>query len=56
MDARVVQTVRERVGSIIDSQTEVGGYPVAEATYEALDIPETGIQAWLDSFIHEPQL
>jgi len=50
IDARIVRSVIDGSGKIIDSQEQVGGYPVRAATTRALTIPE-GIGArrkWLD--------
>lgn len=53
IDRRIVKSVIERKGRIIDSQDEVGGYPVYAATRRALDVPENPeeIAGWLESFI-----
>jgi hypothetical protein len=51
-DARIVQSLIDGTGSIIDSQDEVGGYPEYDSTARAIDsIPETENErrAWLDS-------
>src|SRR5215212_745138 len=40
IDARIVQSVRAGTGRIIDSQEEVGGYPVRAATRRAVVVPE----------------
>lgn len=53
IDARIVQSVRDGTGRIIDSQDDVGGYPEATMTYRALDIPQTDIEAWLATFVSE---
>ncbi len=58
VDERIVRTVRDRSGAIIDSQTEVGGYPTPTATSRSLDLPErpnddddqngyTNLEEWL---------
>jgi Pectate lyase len=39
IDARIVQSVTRGDGRIIDSQEEVGGYPVRAATARALEVP-----------------
>jgi hypothetical protein len=46
VDERLVAEVRAGTGRIIDSQNEVGGYPVAEATERALQVPED-VGTWL---------
>jgi hypothetical protein len=50
IDARIVRSVIEGGGKIIDSQEEVGGYPVRTPTIRALSVPD-GAEArrkWLD--------
>jgi len=39
IDARIVRSVIDGTGSIIDSQEEVGGYPVRKETRRALTVP-----------------
>jgi len=55
IDARIVQSVRNRDGRIIDSQEEVGGYPVRPATRRALTVPDDAAarQRWLDKMAAE---
>src|SRR5262249_3517996 len=50
VDARIVESVRRRNGRIIDSQEQVGGYPVRPATKRVLVVPEdpAARQRWLD--------
>jgi hypothetical protein len=51
-DARIVQTLIDGTGSIIDSQQEVGGYPELDSTARVLvNIPSTlpERKEWLDS-------
>ena len=49
VDQRIINSVIERGGSIIDSQDDVGGYPDYEPAYRKLDIPENNnIDEWLD--------
>ncbi|MDQ8199711.1 hypothetical protein QEH56_16230 [Pelagicoccus enzymogenes] len=50
IDQRIVDGVRLGTGRIIDSQSEVGGYPEYEPTYRKLDIPTQDIDAWLANF------
>jgi hypothetical protein len=50
VDQRIIRQFLAREGRIIDSQTEVGGYPKATMTRRALTVPETGIDAWLATF------
>jgi len=55
IDARIVQSVIRGDGRIIDSQEEVGGYPVRPATTRALTVPD-GADArrqWLDKLAAE---
>jgi len=49
-DRRIVADVRERSGSPIDSQDDVGGYPDFEPTTRELSVPEEGLAAWLHDF------
>lgn len=52
IDARIIATVIRGDGRIINSQDEVGGYPVRAETKRALVVPET-VQArktWLEKF------
>ena len=50
IDARIVQSVRDGTGHIINSQEEVGGYPVRPTTSRALVVPEgvEGRRGWLE--------
>lgn len=50
IDARIVESVRNGTGHIINSQEEVGGYPVRAATSRSLVVPEgvEGRRVWLD--------
>jgi pectate lyase len=52
IDARIVQSVIDRTGKIIDSQKEVGGYPVRPATTRKLVIPPDR-RAWLQRLSDE---
>ncbi len=47
IDVRIIQSVINGTGRIIDSQKEVGGYPVREATKRAVVVPEDR-RAWLE--------
>ncbi len=47
VDARIVREVREGTGRIIESQTDVGGYPVVPSTRRALEVPADGVEEWL---------
>lgn len=50
VDKRIVKTVMEKTGRIIDSQEEVGGYPEFEPVYRELQVPENNIGDWLEDF------
>lgn len=52
-DQRIVESVRQGTGRIIDSQDEVGGYPDSSPVYRPLQVPSdtAAIPAWLMSFI-----
>ncbi len=52
IDARIVRSVILGDGRIIDSQNEVGGYPVRPATSRALIVPEDR-RAWLEELSSE---
>jgi hypothetical protein len=52
IDARIVQSVLDRTGKIIDSQEEVGGYPERPATSRVLVIPADR-RAWLERLSRE---
>ena len=47
IDARIVQSVIDRSGRIIDSQDQVGGYPVRASTRRALVVPDDHREEWL---------
>ena len=55
IDARIVASVIRGDGRIIDSQKEVGGYPVRPATHRALEVPAdvTARRAWLETLSRE---
>jgi pectate lyase len=47
VDARIIDTVRKRTGTIIDSQKDVGGWPMLESAPAPLDGDHDGIpDAW----------
>ena len=48
IDKRIVREFLARQGKIIDSQDEVGGYPEHAPTTRKLDVPERGVEAWLN--------
>ena len=47
IDTRIVQSVIDGTGRIIDSQDEVGGYPLRPATKRAVIVPKRDRDAWL---------
>lgn len=53
IDARIIRSIIAGDGKIIDSQDEVGGYPVREATKRAIVIPEKDREKWLDELSAE---
>ncbi|HEY8942818.1 MAG TPA: right-handed parallel beta-helix repeat-containing protein, partial [Polyangiaceae bacterium] len=50
IDERIIAAVVAGVGTIIDSQDEVGGYPMPSATQRALDLPTANLEAWLATY------
>ncbi|MFC0877530.1 T9SS type A sorting domain-containing protein [Saccharicrinis sp. FJH2] len=54
-NARIVRTVANGGGAVIDSQDEVGGYPDYEQTSHSLTVPDgaEARQKWLDSLEDE---
>jgi hypothetical protein len=50
VDARNVANFRAGTGRFVNSQTDVGGYPTAVPTQRTLNVPATGIDAWLAGF------
>ena len=55
IDARIVQSVIRGEGHIINSQEDVGGYPVRPPTHRALTVPD-GLEArrrWLAALAKE---
>jgi hypothetical protein len=50
VDVRIVDTVIQGTGAIIDSQNAVGGYPVRTATSQAVNVPDgkDARRTWLD--------
>jgi hypothetical protein len=53
VDARIVADFSAGTGAIIDSQDMVGGYPTAEPTHRALEVPSQNVEAWLETFSAE---
>jgi hypothetical protein len=47
IDARIIDSIVDGTGGIIDSQKEVGGYPAREATTRAVAVPQDR-RAWLE--------
>lgn len=54
IDRRIVQSVRDRTGRVIDSQDQVGGYPKPEATRRPLTVP-ADVDRWLVTFTQQAQ-
>lgn len=48
-DKRIIEQVRNRTGSYIDTQEEVGGYPHLDVESRELDVPSGGTRTWLES-------
>jgi len=46
-DRRILGMIRNGEGHLIDSQSEVGGYPELEQNTHELDIPDSNLRAWL---------
>lgn len=57
VDKRLVNEFLTNSGHQINSQEEVGGYPEAETTYRALELPGQGqsIESWLVKYTNEVQ-
>jgi hypothetical protein len=55
IDARIVRSVIDRTGRIIDSQNDVGGYPVRTATKRPLVVPDgaPARRTWLEKLSKE---
>jgi len=52
-DIRLVTDFFAGSGKIIDSQNDVGGYPMEAPKYRALSIPQTGVDEWLAELARE---
>ncbi len=54
IDTRIVRSVIEGTGGIINSQEQAGGYPVRAQTTRAVSVPEgvAARQRWLDDLSH----
>lgn len=55
VDRRLIRQLQDRTGSIIDSQEDVGGYPVVEEVRRTLTVPAEGIDEWLAQMASEVQ-
>jgi hypothetical protein len=53
IDARIIATIIRGDGRIIDSQEQVGGYPVRAATRREVVVPEKDRERWLDALSKE---
>jgi pectate lyase len=53
IDQRIINSVTDKTGKIIDSQEEAGGYPVYDSVYRELKIPEDHVQEWLAQMARE---
>jgi hypothetical protein len=53
IDQRIVKDFTDRKGKLIDSQTEVGGYPTYVPTYRKLMVPKDHIEEWLAQMTKE---
>lgn len=53
VDQRIVDDVKNKKGKVINSQNEVGGYPAKTITRRELQIPDKGIENWLESLSDE---
>ncbi len=47
-DNRIINSVNEGSGQIIDREDEVGGYPDLEETQRTLTVPDSGLGDWLN--------
>jgi len=47
---RIIEDLGNRQGRAIDSQEEVGGYPVGEEVRRPLAVPTADLETWLKSF------
>lgn len=50
VDHRILRELSQRKGRTINSQEEVGGYPVVEPSYRPLEVPVNGRREWLLDF------
>jgi len=47
VDTRIVQSVIDGTGRIIDDENQVGGYPDRKATTRTVEVPASGRAEWL---------
>jgi len=50
VDQRIIDSYKSRSSRIIDSQSDVGGYPKYPEVRRPLTVPDENISAWLQSF------
>lgn len=53
VDLRIIADFMAGGGALVNSQNDVGGYPTAEPTQRALDVPTDDIEGWLKGFADE---
>ncbi|MBI4876165.1 MAG: right-handed parallel beta-helix repeat-containing protein [Acidobacteria bacterium] len=53
VDLRILREFRERKGRLIDSQDDVGGYPKPKPAARKLNVPASGLEAWLAKMARE---
>ncbi len=46
-DQRIIDNVVHQKGELINSQEQAGGYPVYTMVYRKLEVPDSGVEAWL---------
>lgn len=56
IDQRIIADALSGTAQVIDSQGDVGGYPIYQATQHVLDVPETGRREWLEKLAKEVTL
>lgn len=56
IDRRIVSQALTGTARIIDSQDEVGGYPVIEPVTRKLDVPEKNRREWLEKLAREVEI
>jgi hypothetical protein len=55
IDSRIIDRIAARNGRMIDSQSEVGGYPANEAACRPLTVPATGLEQWVNAMACQAQ-